>query len=277
MEDHPAGAMRHEERRLGNGTFNSLAALLAFAAYFAVFLFTGKGGVLRAAETSLRNLVPLAILSVAAQALISRFVIGRSMAAQVTCHVLLATAFTLLLYWMLMVLIGLSVGQSFTEFVVKAFFPTGAFAWQLLQGLTLYALVACLTQLRRPIAPSTPPIPSSVDASSSEPSPSRYFIRRGEDIEPIEIAGIISIKGADDYAEVATLNGSHLVRMTLAEFEKVLDGARFLRTHRSHIVNVDRIERAEPAGGGRMMLYMENGERIPASRAGTRLLRSRVI
>jgi DNA-binding LytR/AlgR family response regulator len=47
--------------------------------------------------------------------------------------------------------------------------------------------------------------------------------------------------------------------------------------HRSRIVNVERIERAEPAGGGRLLLHMEGGETIVASRAGSRLLRDRVI
>jgi len=91
------------------------------------------------------------------------------------------------------------------------------------------------------------------------------------------VAAIVSITGADDYAEVATLHGKHLVRLTLAEFEKALDGARFIRVHRSRIVNVDRVSRAEPAGGGRMLLHMENGEMISTSRAGARLLRDRVL
>jgi DNA-binding LytR/AlgR family response regulator len=65
--------------------------------------------------------------------------------------------------------------------------------------------------------------------------------------------------------------------MTLAEFEKSLDPAQFIRVHRSRIVNVDRIERAEPAGGGRLLLHMQDGEAIPASRTGSRLLRDRVI
>ena len=38
-----------------------------------------------------------------------------------------------------------------------------------------------------------------------------------------------SITGADDYAEVATLQGRHLVRLSLSEFEKSLDGDRFIR------------------------------------------------
>jgi DNA-binding LytR/AlgR family response regulator len=65
--------------------------------------------------------------------------------------------------------------------------------------------------------------------------------------------------------------------MTLADFENVLGPKSFIRVHRSWIVNVDRIARAEPAGGGRMLLHMENGEMIQCSRTGSRLLKDRVI
>ena len=62
----------------------------------------------------------------------------------------------------------------------------------------------------------------------------------------------------------------------MVDSEAALDGDTFIRVHRSRIVNANRILRAEPAGGGRMLLHMENGEIIPASRTGTRLLRDRV-
>jgi two-component system, LytTR family, response regulator len=114
-------------------------------------------------------------------------------------------------------------------------------------------------------------------ADETRPGFSRYFIRSGDEIQPVDVDLIVSIAGADDYAEVATLKGKHLVRMTLAEFEKSLDPARFIRVHRSRIVNFERIVRAEPAGNGRMLLHMEDGEAIVASRAGSRLLRDRVI
>jgi DNA-binding LytR/AlgR family response regulator len=115
------------------------------------------------------------------------------------------------------------------------------------------------------------------NTAGKDASASRYFIRDGEDIRPIDISQIVSITGADDYAEVATLSGRHLVRMTLNQFEKTLEGGIFIRIHRSRIVNVDPIVRAEPAGGGRMLLHMEDGEIVQASRTGTKLLRDRVI
>lgn len=85
------------------------------------------------------------------------------------------------------------------------------------------------------------------------------------------------MSGRVRFLAVATTSGRHLVRMTLGDFEQALQSVRFIRVHRSHIVNVARIERAEPAGGGRMLLHMDNGEAVQTSRAGTRLLRDRIL
>ena len=65
--------------------------------------------------------------------------------------------------------------------------------------------------------------------------------------------------------------------VTLAEFAKSLDPAKYVRVHRSWIVNTDRIARAEPAGGGRLLLHMETGQTISTSREGAKLLRNRVL
>jgi hypothetical protein len=279
MDQPSKGATRAEEAvSLNDRQFYSLAAAPAFGAYFIVFLLVGDGEILDAAASSLRNLIPLVIVSAAAQPIIARHLVRRSLKRQLLGHLLLSAAYSLLLYWLLMVLIGISRGGSFVEFAVQAFFPTPAVAWQLLQGVTLYALLACLTYLRtRPPLPSFVVAPPAQDALAKDQSPSRYFIRKGEDIHPVEISQIVSITGADDYAEVVTTAGRHLAKMTLAEFEKALEVTSFIRVHRSHIVNLDRIARAEPAGGGRMLLHMDNGEMISASRAGSRLLRDRVI
>jgi hypothetical protein len=227
---------------------------------------------------SARNLVPLALLAAAAQPLIKRFAMRRRVAVQLSAHLILAAAFTFLWYWLVMVMIGLTEGDSPTRFSVEPFFPTPAVAWQLLQGLAIYAAIAAVAYAR-----AKPPMSSFVVADlpqsseAKEPGLSRYFIRQGDDIYPVDVSQIVSITGADDYAEVATLGGRHLVRMTLADFEATLEEGKFIRVHRSRIVNIDRIQRAEPAGGGRMLLHMENGEMIQASRAGARLLRDRVI
>ena len=265
--------------RISDRVFYGLAAALVLASYFAALLIANGTGLLDSAVYSLRNLAALAPPVLLIRAILTSGVRNWSALHQLGVHMLLAPAFAFLWYWLLMVMIGLGQGEAFTKFVVRPFFPGPAVAWQLLQGLIGYALVAALIYIR-----TQPQKQAVVLAGGLRPAGggekdemTRYFIRTGEDIHPINVSEVVSIAGADDYAEVATLSGMHLVRLTLTEFENALNRKNFIRVHRSTIVNVDRILRAEPAGGGRMLLHMENGQLVHCSRTGTRLLKDRVI
>lgn len=70
---------------------------------------------------------------------------------------------------------------------------------------------------------------------------------------------------------------TRLVATRLVEFEAALDPKRFVRVHRSAIVNLDRLVRADGSGGGRMLLHMAAGPPVAASRAGARALRERLL
>jgi two-component system, LytTR family, response regulator len=257
-----------------------LAIALVFLAY-TVTLWVAHGQNLGASLTGgAANTVPVVVFGAVARHLILTRLAGRGLVVQAAGHVVLCAGFSLLSFWLLIVLLGLINGASPTEFSVRAF-PAGGTAWQLLEEATTYAVLAALTyaQLGRPppIAPAPPAEAAPKAAGPVRAEPPRYFTRAGEDLRPIDLERVVCIGGADDYAEVTTLDGALLVRMTLSEFEQTLDPARFARVHRSWIVNLDRVERAEPAGGGRMLLHMQTGQAIPASRSGARSLRDRVI
>lgn len=251
------------------------AATLAVLAAFTTVLLIARGTDLW--ETllgAIANTLPVVLLGLAARNLIIRHVAGRSPWRVAAGHLVLGLAFMMLSYWSLLVLLGLVYGVSATEFDVRPFDPR-AIAWQSLQNLTTYGLIAALSHLQaRPIPSEIEPAPARIEAPDT---PGRYFVRIGDDIRPIDLAEVISIVGADDYAEVRTRAGRHLVRMTLMEFEATLDAACFARVHRSSIVNLDRIDRAEPAGNGRLLLHMEDGEMIQTSRAGAKRVRDRFI
>jgi len=228
------------------------------------------------------NTIPVVIFGAAARYLIIKQLAGRSFPIQALGHVVLCAAFSLLSFWLLIVLLGLANGTSLLEFSVRSFSIQGT-AWQLLEDVTTYAVLAAVTyaQLGSPTtAPQVETSPATRAEATErfrEPEPSRYFVRNGDDIRPVDFGRVVCIGGADDYSEVATLDGKHLVRITLSEFERTLDRAKFARVHRSWIINLDYVERVEPAGGGRMLLYMKTGQAIPASRSGARSLRDRVI
>ena len=59
---------------------------------------------------------------------------------------------------------------------------------------------------------------------------------------------------------------SYLARSSLTALAAKLDPDRFVRVHRSALVNVDRIARLEPCGHGDQLLTLEGGRQLTLSR-----------
>lgn len=272
---------------LGTRAFDIVAVTVIGCAYtVTIFVARDDTDLGAAIVGGIANTVPLILFGGVVRRFIIEKIVGRSAIRQILSHAILCMAFSVLSFWVLIILLGMANGASPFAFEVKPFGKGSA--WQLLENATTYAVIAALSYLQawRPIPNARLAVREAevgLPAGFSDRElprkwrVSRHFIRSGEDILPIDVSRVVSITGADDYSDVATLDRNHLVRMTLAQFEKTLDAALFVRVHRSSIVNVDLIERAEPAGGGRMLLHMANGQIIQASRAGWRLLRARVI
>ncbi len=271
--------MKQEKRIAAQGRRPSLVRLaiagsaIVSIAYTLVFVIARQFPLLNAFMASLANTIPVVGFGLLAYRIVESKLVGRPGVTQIFGHLVIAVAYGLLTYWLLVVLLGALASASLLQFQVEPF-PVRASGWQLLQNVTTYGIIAALAYAGRREELT---VVLSEEAQADPPGLSRYFIRRDDDIRPVDVGTIVSIAGADDYAEVRTTGGTHLVRMTLAEFEKSLDPARFIRVHRSRIVNTERILRAEPAGGGRLLLHMEDGEAIAASRTGSRLLRDRVL
>ena len=73
------------------------------------------------------------------------------------------------------------------------------------------------------------------------------------------------IEADDYYAAIHARQERHLIRESLASLEQRLDSARFVRAHRSAIVNVDRICEVRKEAGD-ILLVLQNGVCVPVSR-----------
>jgi LytTr DNA-binding domain len=252
-----------------------LAVLLVFIAYTVTIWVAFDSTWIFAVVTGAANTVPVVIFGAIVRHLIVKHLVGRSILIQVAWHAGLCLGFSVAAYWLLLVMLAVATSPSPWSFSVQAFVTRGT-AWQLLENVTTYALVAALSYLRAARAVAPPPaVPAPAQEVPREPP--RLLVRVGDELRPIDLDRIVTIAGADDYAEITTLDGKRLVAMTLAEFAEMLDPARFIRVHRSHIVNLDYVDHAEPAGAGRLLLHMQNGVTVSTSRTGAQLLKSRVI
>jgi two-component system, LytTR family, response regulator len=102
---------------------------------------------------------------------------------------------------------------------------------------------------------------------------SRIFVRDVNRIVPIPLANIERAQGADDYVTISTTTKQHLVSIRLSDLEQRLQGASFLRIHRSHLINLNFVFSIEPYDAARLQVLMKSGVRIVASRTGSKRLR----
>lgn len=245
--------------------------MILAALYVLVFHVTVPETWAAAALDALANVLPLSLLAAGIHAILKAYVMPRPVAVQALSHIGLAAAFATTWYALILVLLAFIGGLQSGSFALSGF-AGPALTWQVFQGLILYATVAGLCYAVRGGREA-----ANVTIVASPPPLERYLTRSGDEVVPVRVADIVTITGAQDYAEVTTLDGVHLVRMSLGEFERRLDPAKFLRVHRSTIVNFDHLSRAEPAGGGRMLVHMATGESVQVSRAGAQLLKAFIV
>ena len=249
-------------------------AALLWMLYAFVFMGTVQEGLGQALSDGLANVLPLAFLAVAVRAILKAEVMRRSSAVQGLSHGLLALAFTFVWYASLILSLALLSGVEGRGFAVRGF-SGPALTWQVFQGLILYGAIAAVCYAVRGGREA-----ATVEMVGPPPTPAplvRYLIRSGDEITPVEVDDIVSITGAQDYAEVTTLRGRHLVSLSLTEFEARLDSSSFVRVHRSAIINLRRLARAEPAGAGRLLAHMTTGETVQVSRSGAQALRRLIV
>jgi two-component system LytT family response regulator len=105
----------------------------------------------------------------------------------------------------------------------------------------------------------------------------RILVRDAGRLVPISIGDVHCLEAEGEYVRVHAGPRRHLVRLPLGEFERRLDSARFVRVHRSHIVNLDHVRSMEPYDGARLEIRMQDGTRIVASRTRSKELRDLAI
>ena len=103
----------------------------------------------------------------------------------------------------------------------------------------------------------------------------RLFVRDRANIIPVQTSDVLHFKSDGDYVAVITAGRRHLVYINLSDLSARLDPERFVRIHRSHIVNLDRVAAMVPHDANRLEIRLVDGSRIIASRSGTQLLRAR--
>ncbi len=96
--------------------------------------------------------------------------------------------------------------------------------------------------------------------------PLRIEVRDGSKVMMLDADAINWIEAAGNYVEIHTANGAHTARGTLASFAERLEGAGFVRVHRSRLVNPARVVSYQPTASGDVEIAMADGAQLAGSR-----------
>jgi two-component system LytT family response regulator len=102
--------------------------------------------------------------------------------------------------------------------------------------------------------------------------PDRLVVRDGERVTLVPVSDIDWIEAEDYYAGIHVGPRVHLLREPLRDLEHRLDPSRFIRVHRSALVNVTRIRELRPLPRGEAEVVLRDGTRLRISRGRRRSL-----
>jgi two-component system LytT family response regulator len=106
-----------------------------------------------------------------------------------------------------------------------------------------------------------------LDDAPAQQWPERLTIKDGNEFQFIRVAEIQWIDAAGDYMCVHAGGKTHIMRTTMKHLESSLDPDRFIRVHRSSIVNTNSIASAASHDNGEYVLTLEGGARLKVSRS----------
>jgi two-component system, LytTR family, response regulator len=120
-----------------------------------------------------------------------------------------------------------------------------------------YATPAALNRRLVSLLESFRPAPRTQD---------RLVIRSGGRVFFLKVEEIDWVEGEGNYVRIHVGKMSHLVREKMSDLESRLDDTRFLRIHKSTIVNTEQIKEIQPLFNGAHVVLLRDGTRLTWSR-----------
>ena len=119
-------------------------------------------------------------------------------------------------------------------------------------------------------------MPAAPELAAAARPPQQYgqriVVKDNTRVHVIPVDRLDYIEAQDDYVALHSQGKSHLKQQTISSIEATLDPERFVRIHRSYLVNIERVERIEPYSKDSRVAVLnipeEPGVQLPVSRAG---------
>lgn len=104
----------------------------------------------------------------------------------------------------------------------------------------------------------------------------RILIREGTEVHIIQVENISHVEAQGDYIQIYTQETSLLKHEKLSVLEAKLDKRRFVRIHRSYLLNLAYLRKIETYAKDSRYALLHDGRKIPISRSGYQRLKERL-
>ena len=157
---------------------------------------------------------------------------------------------------------------AYDEFALKAF-EVHAVDYLLKPGAP-ERLATALSRVRERVRPAMPGGVAALRAAARKPGEylERIVIRDGAHVHVVPVEKIDYVEAQDDYVAFRTGGKLLLKEQTMTDVESSLDPRRFVRIHRSYVLNVERLARVELYAKDSRIAILSDGAKLPVSRSG---------
>ncbi|WP_137174632.1 LytTR family DNA-binding domain-containing protein [Massilia sp. HP4] len=148
----------------------------------------------------------------------------------------------------------------------------------LLKPFTRARFAASVARLMEGAAHERPALEDALARAASAPARlERILVRDRGRIFPLAVGEIEYMKADSKYTVIVARGQHFLVRIGISELETQLDPQRFIRVHRSALVNLDFVESMRADEQSQLQIRMRDGACIGANREASKLLREMAI
>jgi two-component system LytT family response regulator len=155
---------------------------------------------------------------------------------------------------------------AYDEFALRAF-EVHAVDY-LLKPFSRERLAEALARARTRQTPRPAPAALRETARPTGAPIERVVIRDGANVHVVPVEKIDYVEAQDDYVAFRTGGRSLLKEQPLADVEAQLDPRRFVRIHRSYLLNIERLAKVELYAKDSRIAILTDGTKLPLSRAG---------
>jgi two-component system LytT family response regulator len=158
---------------------------------------------------------------------------------------------------------------AYDQYAMKAF--DAAAVDYLLKPFDLERFRTALQRVRRRLGEQVPQ-PNAAELKTAAQPPGqharRIVVKDGTRVHIIPIGQLDYAEAQDDYIALHSGGKTYLKQQTISSLEASLDPTRFVRVHRSYIVNLERVAKIEPYTKDTRLAILADSSQVPVSRAG---------